>query len=466
MLELTSHSAEGATSAFVVAFLTESGCHPPIQQQDLDRFGAKPKIGTVTRVPFGEQVAIVVGCGSGLNSPEDFRRAAGTIARNLPDGAVNIDCSSLNEQQLLALAEGLVLGSYRQRGEPSDHKRSIVILQSPLEGAALIERARHSGEVVNQVRGWINTPANQMGPNDFAELAEVACLAAEVAVEVWDEERLRQERCGGILGVGAGSVRPPRLVRLRYGSTGPLLSLVGKGITFDTGGLSLKPPDSMVGMKYDMAGAATILGATLLIARNRLPIRVDAFLCMAENMPSGSATRPGDVLEMRNGKKVEVLNTDAEGRLVMADGLSLACESSPDLLIDAATLTGAASIALGNRYAGLMGTDRAVEQVKTAAEQSGELFWHMPMPDELRSLLDSEAADLANAKIGNRAGGMLLAAVFLREFVTKEIEWAHLDIASSANNSGSAWGHTPVGATGVGVRTIFSAAAALANRLG
>lgn len=466
MLELTTHSAEGATPEFIVAFLSDSSCNPPIQQGDLDRFGAKPKIGTVVRVPYGELVAIVVGCGSGLNSPEDFRRAGGTIARSLPAGAVNIECSNFNEQQLLALTEGLVLGSYRQREEPSDQKRSVVILQSPMEVAPLIQRAQHAGDTVNQVRSWINTPANQMGPSEFADIAERACQATGITVDIWDENRLRQERCGGILGVGAGSARPPRLVRLSCGSTGPLLSLVGKGITFDTGGLSLKPPDSMVGMKYDMAGAATILGATLLIARNQLPIRVEAFLCMAENMPSGSATRPGDVLEMRNGKKVEVLNTDAEGRLVMADGLSLACEASPDLLIDAATLTGAASIALGNRYAGLMGTDMAVNQLKTAAEQSGELFWHMPMPDELRALLDSEVADLANAKIGNRAGGMLLAAIFLREFVTKDVEWAHLDIASSANNSGAAWGHTPVGATGVGVRTIFSAAIALANKLG
>jgi leucyl aminopeptidase len=169
---------------------------------------------------------------------------------------------------------------------------------------------------------------------------------------------------------------------------------------------------------------------------------------------------------MRNGKTVEVLNTDAEGRLVMADGLSIACESKPDLLVDVATLTGAAKIALGNRYAGLMGTELAVNQIKSAATRSGELVWAMPLPEELRSLLDSESADLANAKVGNRAGGMLLAAVFLKEFVDKEIEWAHLDIASSANNAGAAWGHTPAGATGVGVRTIFAAAAALANRLG
>lgn len=466
MLELSLRSAQGATPSYVVGFVSESNCSLPIEKQLIESFGVTSKSGSVTRVPFGSQVAILVGSGSGLHTPEDYRRAGGALARGLPAGEISIDCSTMVAASLQAFAEGLLLGGYRQREKSSSEKISRVFIQTSEDAKASLSRAEQVAEVVNQVRSWINTPANLMGPNDFAELAAAACIGTEIEVEIWDEGRLLAERCGGILGVGSGSARPPRLVRLSYGSTGPLISLVGKGITFDTGGLSLKPPDSMVGMKYDMAGAATALGAALLMARRKLPVRLEALLCLAENMPSGSATRPGDVLTIRNGKTVEVLNTDAEGRLVMADGLSIACESKPDLLIDVATLTGAATIALGNRYAGLMGTDKAVDQIKLAAAESGELVWHMPLPEELRALLDSEAADIANAKIGNRAGGMLLAAVFLREFVPEGVEWAHLDIASSANNTGAAWGHTPVGATGVGVRTIFSAASALANRLG
>ena len=466
MLEISAHSAEGAIPPFIAGFLSEKECSLNIDSDTIASFGALPKPGSVSRVPLGSQVGILVGVGRGLQEPEDFRRAGGALARNLPSGEIGLNCSGFATEQVSALIEGLLLGGYRQRSaQVSDKRSSIQLISCPLSDYE-IAVASETAQLVNLVRGWINTPANQMGPQDFADVAASAVAELPIQIEIWDETRLEQERCGGILGVGAGSARAPRLVKLTYGSSGPLLSLVGKGITFDTGGLSLKPPDSMVGMKYDMAGAATILGASVLIAKANLPIRLEAFLCLAENMPSGSATRPGDVLTMRNGKTVEVLNTDAEGRLVMADGLSLACEAKPDMLIDVATLTGAATIALGNRYAGLMGTPEAVRQLEAAAKQSGELFWHMPIPEEMRTLLDTEIADLANAKVGNRAGGMLLAAAFLSEFASGDTHWAHLDIASSANNSGAPWGHTPAGATGVGVRTLFATATALANRLG
>ena len=219
-------------------------------------------------------------------------------------------------------------------------------------------------------------------------------------------------------------------------------------------------------MKYDMTGAASCLQALIAIAQLKLPIKATAWLCLAENMPSGGATRPNDVIKIRNGKTVEVLNTDAEGRLVLADGLSMASEESPDYIVDVATLTGAATIALGNRYAGLMGDEKAIKKVQSAAATTGELVWPMPLPDELRPLLNSDIADIANVKIGNRAGGMLIAGLFLREFIGTEGKkvpsWAHLDIAGPANNDAAAYGHTPKGATGVTVRTLVQLARDLA----
>jgi leucyl aminopeptidase len=289
---------------------------------------------------------------------------------------------------------------------------------------------------------------------------------SDVKVTVLDEKSLKAGRFGGILAVGQGSSRPPRLVKIEYTpkKAKQHLALVGKGITFDTGGISIKPAASMVGMKYDMTGAATVYQSILAIAALDLPIRVTSFLCLAENMPSGTATRPNDVIEIRNGKSVEVLNTDAEGRLVLADGLSAASELNPDLIVDVATLTGAARVALGERYSALMGSAEAVSAVEAAAFDAGELVWHMPLPAELRARLDSDVADLANAKIGSTAGGMLLAGVFLKEFVgspktgDKLPAWAHLDIAGTANNDSAAYGYTPKGATGVMLRTLVTLA--------
>jgi leucyl aminopeptidase len=216
-------------------------------------------------------------------------------------------------------------------------------------------------------------------------------------------------------------------------------------------------------MKYDMAGAATVLAATIAIAKLGLKVNVTTVLCLAENMPSGSATRPGDVVKIRNGKTVEVLNTDAEGRLVLADGLSYLTELKPDHIVDVATLTGAASIALGKRHTGLMGQGAAVEHVKSAAAETGELVWHMPLADELKETLTSDLADMTNVKIGNRAGGMLVGGLFLQEFVSKDASWAHLDIASAANNDGSPYSVYPAGATGVMIRTLVQMAKNLAN---
>ncbi len=218
-------------------------------------------------------------------------------------------------------------------------------------------------------------------------------------------------------------------------------------------------------MKYDMAGAATVGEATVAIAKLGLPVKVTAFLCIAENMPSGTATRPTDVITFRNGKTVEITNTDAEGRIVMADGLVLASELKPDLIVDLATLTGAARVALGNRYSGLMGDDETVAEIKSAAASAGELVWHMPLPEELFDLIKSDIADMMNSRIGNPAGGMLVGGLFLREFVgtksakdTTRLNWAHLDFATAANNDLAPYGSTVKGATGSMIRTLVTLA--------
>jgi leucyl aminopeptidase len=304
-----------------------------------------------------------------------------------------------------------------------------------------------------------------MFPAAMVKAVQSSTKGLGLSVEVWDEKALAKEGFGGILAVGMGSSRPPRLVKIDYRPKGAKkhLALVGKGITFDTGGLSLKPAESMVGMKYDMTGAATAFQSVLAIAKLGLPVRITAWLCLAENMPSGTAQRPDDVIRIRNGKTVEVLNTDAEGRLVLADGLSVAAEAKPDLILDIATLTGAATIALGNRYAGLMGDDKAVAKVEIAAKNAGELVWHMPLPAELRALLNSDVADIANVKIGNRAGGMLIGGHFLREFVPSGIDWAHLDVAGPADNGGAPYGYTPKGGTGAVLRTLIGVASELAG---
>jgi leucyl aminopeptidase len=403
----------------------------------------------LSRSPGESGVNLFVGTGAGVETPSDYRELGASLARTKLDLDVEINLS--DPDATAAFVEGAILGGYRfdrYRSKPEVGRKIIVVSESDWLRSKLVATN------VNTARDLINTPGNDLWPDRFAQLTK-DLVGDDLEIEIWGEDRLEAEGCGGILGVGKGSDRPPRLVKLSYGTSGEHFSLIGKGITFDTGGLSIKPAEGMVGMKYDMAGAATVLAATLTLAQLGVKARVDAYLCLAENMPSGSATRPGDVIRARNGKTIEVLNTDAEGRLVMADGLSLASETNPDHIIDVATLTGAATIALGNRYAGLMGSGPVLERLLASAEFTGEKLWKMPLPEELRKLLDSEIADIANVKIGNRAGGMLIAGQFLREFVTHESgSWGHLDIAGPANNSGAAYSVNPSGATGVMVRTL------------
>jgi leucyl aminopeptidase len=382
------------------------------------------------------------------------------------------DLPTDDDRDAVSVLEGALLGRYKfenafaKASKSKDVLASVTALSEHKVPNQQIERSRTLAFAVQRVRNLVNTPPNQLFPKSFADIVSAETKNADVKVTILDEKALKAQRFGGILAVGQGSSRPPRLVKIEYTpkKSKQHLALVGKGITFDTGGISIKPAASMVGMKYDMTGAATVYQAILAIATLKLPVKVTSYLCLAENMPSGTAIRPNDVIEIRNGKTVEVLNTDAEGRLVLADGLSAASEEQPDMIVDVATLTGAARVALGDRYSALMGSADAVSAVEAAAFDSGELVWHMPLPVELRSRLDTDVADIANAKIGSTAGGMLLAGVFLKEFIGtskktgQPISWAHLDIAGTANNESGAYGYTPKGATGVALRTLVCVA--------
>ena len=421
----------------------------------LDLHKADSKTGAVARIQEADRLLLIVGVGSEYVARDFAANAVRAASDKAPLVLIAKDPAEAKE-----FALGAALGQKtpsRYKSAPSASLRVEIVTNEPVDVSDSLAIA----QTVIAIREVVNQPANEIYPETLADFSKELVQGLPIDVEVWDESKLEQERCGGILGVGKGSARPPRLVKLSYRGGGKHLALVGKGITFDTGGLSLKPAESMVGMKYDMAGAATVLGAITAIAKLGLKVDVTAFMCVAENMPSGTATRPGDVIRIRNGKTIEVLNTDAEGRLVLADGLSLASEMKPDHIIDVATLTGAATIALGNRYAGLMGQGEVIELSKQAAERTGELLWHMPLPHELRELLNSELADMANVKIGNRAGGMLIGGHFLKEFVAETDSWAHFDIATSANNDAGAYGVTPQGGTGVMIRTLIDIAANL-----
>ena len=397
-------------------------------------------------------------------SAEDLRLAFGAATRSLSGvehAAVALPTGS--DSQRAAALEGAALGAYafvahKSGTGSSAPKAALGALSLVAEGGAdaaraAVERSSLLSEVVDIVRDLVNTPPNLLYPASFAQRAQELVADLPVTVTVLDETQLAEGGYGGIVGVGQGSTRPPRLVRLEYApeTAKRSVALVGKGITFDTGGISLKPAPGMDDMTSDMAGAATVLGATLGAAHLGLPLKVTTFLALAENMPGGGAQRPGDVVTMRDGTTVEVLNTDAEGRMVMADALVDAVATEPDLVMDVATLTGAAVVALGKRTAGVMGTETGRSAVLAAAERSGEPFWPLPFPQELRADLTGRVADLRN--IGERPGGALSAGIFLREFVGST-EWAHLDIAGPAFASGPL-GYMGKGATGMSVRTVL-----------
>jgi len=407
---------------------------------------------------------------------ETLRRAAAVAARSLVGKKSAL--FALPTQTTVAaqaVAVGVELGAYtftefKTKNEKNNEslKQANILVQDLFINKASFEEAQIIAESVKNVRNLVNTPPSHMYPETFANYVKKSFKKnSKLTLEVLDEKALKRQGYGAIIGVGQGSTNPPRFIRIAYKSRGAKfhLALVGKGITFDTGGISLKPPASMHTMKCDMAGAATVIEALRAIMKLDLKINVTAYAALAENMPSASAQRPSDVVTTYGGKTIEVLNTDAEGRLVLADALARAQEDKPDLIIDLATLTGAATVALGSRTAGIMSNkDEARDQVFASAKETGESMWPMQIPEESRTILDSKTADIANVGFTpNPAGGMMVGAAFLKEFVDEKTPWVHIDIAPPAFNEGAPYGYNGFGGTGVGVRTLVHLAQKLSG---
>ncbi|MFB6850508.1 leucyl aminopeptidase [Streptomyces sp. NPDC056373] len=445
----------------------------------LETLGASGGEGEVTKLPapsgFKTPLVLAVGLGAVPEKDADYgtealRKAAGAAARALAGSKKAAFALPLGDAaDAGAIGEGALLGAYsfdayKDNGkDPKAKNGKAPLAEIALLGGkprdkaykAAIERAVSVSEELNRARDLVNTPPNDLNPESFAAIAQAAAKEHGIKIQVLDDKALTKGGYGGILGVGSGSAATPRLVKLSYTSSKAKkhLAFVGKGITYDSGGISLKPAGHNETMKCDMAGAASVFAAVVAAARLGLEVNVTGWLALAENMPSGSATRPGDVLRMYSGKTVEVLNTDAEGRLVLADALWAASQEKPDAIVDVATLTGAMVLALGNRTFGIMGNDDAFRAALVeAAEEVGEPAWPMPLPEHLRKGMDSPTADIAN--MGERMGGGLVAGLFLREFVGEGITWAHLDIAGPAFNEGGPFGYTPKGGTGTAVRTL------------
>jgi len=401
---------------------------------------------------------------------DSLRRAAGAAVR----AATGVKTIALalpadTDDRLRAIVEGALLGGYaydRYLGKKSERISEIIVLTERARtksAAAVAASAQTVAEAVNFARDLVNMPPNDLYPQSFAEELQtrVKSTKSKVSVTVLDDLALTTKGYGGLLGVGKGSVRQPRLAKLSYRPARPKahIALVGKGITFDSGGLSIKTGNGMMTMKCDMAGAAAVSAAVLAIAELGLPIRVTGYACLAENMPSGGATRPGDIITIFGGKTVEILNTDAEGRLVLADGIATANRDKPDLIIDVATLTGACVVALGRNTSGVFSNDDDLHrELPQVAERAGEQMWAMPIAEEMREKVrTTKIADLSQHN-PEPWGGAMYAAAFLREFVADGIPWAHLDIAGPAFNEGAATGYTPKGGTGTAVRTLVQLA--------
>ena len=459
---------DGAPAVIAGSFL-DAGAIGEIETA-LRALGAKAAPEQITRVhvpslPVASVLAVGLGAPRDVWPAELIRRAAGVAARSL--NGVGAVITTLTDLHLEAAVEGLILGAYQMhefrsaKTAPKEPPLSkITALSTTGHAKSLAARAVAIASAVATARDLVNTPPSHLHPAEFAKRATALGAAAGLEVQVLDEKALVKAGFGGIVGVGKGSANPPRLVRLTYrGGKGrkgaKKVALIGKGITFDTGGISIKPAASMHHMTSDMAGAASVVATMVLAASQGLPIDVIATVPMAENMPSATAQRPGDVLTQYGGTTVEVLNTDAEGRLILADAIVRACEDSPDYLIETSTLTGAQTVALGARIPGVMGSDEFRDRVAALSQREGENGWPMPLPDELKDDLKSTVADLANIS-SQRFAGMLVAGVYLREFVADGVQWVHIDIAGPSYNTSGPWGYTPKGGTGVPTRTLFA----------
>ena len=492
-VELAAAAPEAADALLIAAFRGDDGLEIPgsaLLDADavratfdaLSAVGATGKSGEVTRVPAPSAITEATGARSnvaaGLGESEDLtdetvRVAAGNAARAL--AGVGAVATTLGDFALGAAVEGIALGGYVHRGlrsselEDSQRPATVVFVSSDEAAATDFERARLTAEATIFARNLVNTPSNLLYPESYANyLAETARStegpAGGVEVEVLDESALEEQGFGGILAVGRGSARPPRLVRLSYRPSGATrdVALVGKGITFDTGGISLKPGAGMWDMISDMGGSASMAAAVFAAAKLGLNVNVTATLPLAENMPGGNATRPGDVITHYGGITSEVLNTDAEGRLVLSDAIARASEDKPDYLIETATLTGAQIVALGERTAGVMGSEDFRDRVAEIGREVGEKAWAMPLLEEHEEAIKSPVADIRNIHT-KREGGMEFAGTYLQRFVGEDIEWVHIDVAGPSWNGGSPYGYTTKRATGAPVRTVIAALAELAD---
>jgi leucyl aminopeptidase len=467
----TDPGAVDAVGVGVFADRLEAGDVPePLDRAFLEGQGFTAKPGQTCIVPGGDgRVVVAVGLGDEAGATvATYRRAAAALARATQrQQHVATDLLDRVPERLdrpavaQAIAEGIVLGAYRYTALKSDPEPSriaslLVLGRSGPRVRDSLERGRAIAEAVSLARDLVNQPGGTLTPAAFAARAEELATSGGFRADVWEKAAIEDHKLGGLLGVNRGSDEEPRFVKLTWEPERPraTVALVGKGITFDSGGLSLKTTESMVGMKGDMAGAAAVLATFSALDTVRPPVRVLGFLPLTDNMPGGDATRVGDVLRIRNGTTVEVLNTDAEGRLVLADALSLASEAKPDAIVDLATLTGACMVALGTRIAGLMGNDDGfIDQVRAAADAAGEPAWPLPLPDDMRPKLDSDVADVRNVG-ADRWGGALFAGLFLERFVGDGTPWAHLDIAGPADAAEDD-SESRKGGTGFGVRTLL-----------
>lgn len=426
----------------------------------LSAAGFNGKQGETITLPHDDAAAVlVIGMGEELTF-ESLRSASGNAIRSVNTSrAVSLLAGVGIDGSTRAVVEGSLLGGYVYRTyKTNEEETSVESIELVGGNEEDIADSVIVSEATNLARDWVNTPARDKAPETLAGLFETAATAAGMSTEVWDLKRIQDEGLGGLLGVAAGSDRDPRVVILDYrpDQAARHLAVVGKGVTFDSGGLSIKPASSMMEMKDDMSGAAIAAAASIAVARLGLSVRVTCITPLTDNAIGGDATRPGDVLRPLEGPTIEVLNTDAEGRLILADGLSLAKRVEPDLIVDVATLTGAARVALGDRIAAVFGSDYEVStRVLEAASRAGEDFWEMPLHREYRKSIDSDIADIKNVS-ASRYGGAIIAALFLAEYAG-DGPWAHLDVAGPARTRETS-GENVKGASGVGVRTLVELA--------
>ena len=481
-MPITVHAVRSVPKAATasIAIVTSDAVQSGVDGFDagvLDMVGFEGKADQVHLQPSEGGFTGLVGLGPAANATADtVRRAAAVLARSCSRHArvavrLAEDTGVAPAPARQALAEGAVLGSYRYTdfksdaagadGDSSQPKLARVDVVGSTTAAAkeALERGAAIAAAVCLARDLANEPGGSLTAPAFADKAAGVAREASLEVKVWTTEEIEAGGLGGVLGVNRGSSQPPRFVELTYepeGTPAATLAYVGKGITFDAGGLSIKTAQGMMMMKMDMCGAAAIIGAMSALPAVGAPVRVKGYLPMTDNMLGGDATRPGDVLTIRNGKTIEVLNTDAEGRLILADALSLACEEDPDAIVDLATLTGACMVALGPSIAGLMGNDEAfIDQVRAAADRAGERVWPLPLPADYAKQFESNVADMKN--IGGPHGGTLTAGLILQQFVEDDIPWVHLDIAGPARAE-SDDGEISKGGTGFGVRTLIELA--------